>query len=294
MTAVRRITTAIGWIRHHKRRTLAIVSTPLLLGYVCLFFIVSCAGSPTDEWIELADGRALAYERFAGGDPEGGRLVLVHGAPANAVSWHRLLNQHRGRLPFREIVIIDRLGYGNSAADGQELTLAGHAASLLPFLEPMSSRAPILVGHSYGGPVVLRAAAEYTERVGGIVLVAGATDAEMNDAIWFRKLINGISLVVPEPWAIANRELLALTAENDAMQPLLDQVICPITVVHGEWDPVCPHDGTIAHLQSTCVNAAEVRVVSLPKTGHNIHLSDPEVIAEAVSAMVADVAGSEE
>mgnify|MGYP006422752319 CR=1 FL=1 len=98
-----------------------------------------------------------------------------------------------------------RLGYGNSTP-GHELSLEAHARSLEPFLTgTFSSDAqrgvrPILVGHSCGGPVALRAAVEYPDLVGGVVLVAGATDPYMQDSRWFRRLVNRVSLVVPEPW----------------------------------------------------------------------------------------------
>ena len=43
-----------------------------------------------------------------------------------------------------------------------------------------------------------------------LVLVAGACDAEMQDAIWARKLGVAFSFAMPDSWDAANRELLAL------------------------------------------------------------------------------------
>jgi len=151
-------------------------------------------------------------------------------------------------------------------------------------VRPLLTPGTILVGHSYGCPAALRAAADYPELVGGLVLVAGACDAEMQDAIWARKLGVAFSFAMPDSWDTANRELLALTDENDAMRDLLDRVVCPVVIVHGTWDPVCPHDGTVQYLQGALVNA-DVRVVSLKHAGHNLHLTHPEVVAREIAAV---------
>jgi pimeloyl-ACP methyl ester carboxylesterase len=212
----------------------------------------------------------------AEGGGGGRRVVLVHGAPADCSSWDRLIEQQAEALAGLEVIAVDRLGYGNSTS-GTETSLAAHAASLKPLLTPGT----VLVGHSYGGPVALRAAADSPELVGAVVLVAGACDAEMNDAVWARKLGDALSFAMPDSWATANRELLALTEENDAMRGVLARVVCPMVIVHGTWDPVCPHDGTVEYLRGALVNA-DVRVVSLKRAGHNLHLTHPEVVAREI------------
>jgi len=279
-TIARGLMRPLRWVWSHKRRTARYGGASIVAAYSCVFLLVSCASSPTDQSTALNSGDRIAYLTSNEDTGLPGKVVLVHGAPADATSWNKLITNHRGPLP-REAVAIDRLGYGNSTS-GRNTSLAQQAASLEPFLAPVHGRRPILVGHSYGGPVVLRAAVDYPDRVGGIVLVAGACDAYMNDSQWFRRSVDFIGIVVPEPWEVANAELLALTDENRAMESMLGRVVCPVVILHGTWDGVCPHDATIAYLQSRLVNAAEVRVVSLPRTGHNIHLSHPELIAEEV------------
>ena len=242
--------------------------------------LVSCATSPTDQSAALPSGESVAYLTDAHDTGVPGRVVLIHGSPADASSWSKLLKQERHALPA-DVVVIDRLGFGNSTP-GVQGSLAAQAAAAAAFLEPIDGSRPILVGHSYGGPVALRAAVDYPDRIGGIVLVAGACDAYMNDSQGLRRAIDAISLIVPEAWEVSNAELLALTDENRAMESLLSQVTCPVVILHGTWDPVCPHESTVAYLQDRLVNAAEVRVVSLERTGHNLHLSHPAQIAEEV------------
>lgn len=271
----------LRWIWRHKRLTAGAASLATLGGYGVLYAAVALHESPADQSAALPDGRKLSYLQGAAA-PEGApRVLLVHGAPADSSSWNRVLRDKAGALDGLDVLAVDRLGYGNSEP-GTEPSLQEHAASLAPLLAPGS----VLVGHSYGGPVALRAAAEYPDRVGGVVLVAGACDANMNDAQWARRAADAASFAIPETWAVANRELLALTDENDQMRELLARVTCPVVIIHGEWDPVCPHDGTVDYLSESLTNAADVRVVSLARAGHNLHLSHPAVIAREIRELV--------
>ncbi|MEM9111047.1 MAG: alpha/beta hydrolase [Planctomycetota bacterium] len=283
----RRVLKPMRWVWMHKRKSAGYFTALLIFAYTIVFVGVSCAKSPTDQamaypWVD-GETRQIAYLEREGGDPDGGRVVLVHGSPADAGSWMRLLEQ-ADRIESAQLIAIDRHGYGNSTG-GDELTLAGHAAAIEPLLAETNSRRPIIVGHSYGGPVALRTAIEYPERVGGLVLVAGACDAYMKDAQWFRRLIDAVRIVVPEDWERANRELLALTDENQAMEPMLDRVTCPVVIVHGTWDGVCPHDSTVAYLQGRLVNAASVRVVSIKRARHNLQLTHVDKVIEAINSI---------
>jgi pimeloyl-ACP methyl ester carboxylesterase len=271
------------WIWLNKLRSFGYGFGLLVLAYAGLFMLVSCSSSPTDKQITLGDGRVLAYSEHVGGSTDGPKVVLLHGAPTDASSWNKLI-ERRGEIHAGEICAVDRMGYGNSTNE-DELTLAGHAEAIAPLLHEDAGPRPILVGHSYGGPVALRLAADYPEQVGGVVLVAGACDAYMQDSQWFRRGLDGIRLIVPEDWERANRELLALTDENRAMEPLLDQVACPVVIVHGTWDGVCPHDSTVTYLQERLINAESVRVVSIKRARHNLQLTHLDEVINAINSI---------
>lgn len=279
-TALTRIVTTV---RRRWRRLGAILAATTLVIYGIVYGVVSAATSSTGLAVSLPGGESLAYREIQPGATDAPRVILVHGAPADADSWTRLIRAEAEGFADAEVLAVDRLGYGNSSTPLQT-SLAAHAASLEPLLTPGA----VLVGHSYGGPVVLRAAAEYGDRLGGIVLVAGACDPYMHDAVWFRRLVDSAGVLIPRPWHNANAELLALTDENLAMVGTLDRVTCPVVIVHGSWDPVCPHDGTVGYLRGALTNAAEVRVVSIRRAGHNLHLSHTGVVGEAIRTLLCD------
>ena len=261
-------------------RVLIILPVILICGYSILYVLEETKCSPTNQEMYLTDGRKVAYQYYPAVEEKAPRLVFVHGAPANASSWHKFRNKHRESL-LEELIFVDRFGYGNSDPK-QELSLADHAQSLTPFLSDSSARSKILIGHSYGGPVVLRTAADYPDQVNGIVLVAGATDPYMGDSKWFRRAVNRLSPIIPRSWATSNRELLALTDENKSMTDYLAEVKCPVVIVHGTWDPVCPYNGTVDYLNKELVHASLVKTITIEKGGHNLHLSHSGRILEAI------------
>lgn len=245
------------------RKALLALAVIVALPVAGIYTYDALDGSSASLSLQLPDGRTLAYTHAV--NPEAPRVVLIHGAPANSASWTKLTKH----LTDYDVIAVDRLGYGNSSPDA-ELSLGAHAASIAPLLTPGC----IVVGHSYGGPVALRIAADYPDRIAGIVLVAGATDPDMHDAQWLRRAGDAIPGLLPHTWKNANVELLALTDENDAMRPLLNRIRCRVAALHGTRDLVCPHDGTTAHLKRELVNAKNIRIESLQGAGHNLHLSE--------------------
>lgn len=253
----------------------AIVAVLLALCYSGVYVFEQSKISNTDSHITLSDGRQLAYRVVNDGAEK--VVYFAHGAPANASSWRKVENA----LPKKDYtyVFIDRLGYGNSDSN-YELSLEEHAKSIIELKRKRNDLPPTVVGHSYGGPVALSVAVHFPKEIAGIVLVAGACDPYMEDSIWFRKLVNQISFLIPDSWEHSNRELLALTQENQKLKSQVPDVVCPVSVLHGTWDAVCPFNGTIRYLKES-LSHTELRVTPLEKSGHNLHLSHSELVAES-------------
>ena len=94
-------------------------------------------------------------------------LVLLHGQPGSPADWQAVID----RLPEQlHAVAPDRPGYGASQypADG----FTGNALAALDDLDARGVRDAVLVGHSWGGGVALRAASLAPDRVRAVVLLA--------------------------------------------------------------------------------------------------------------------------
>jgi len=95
-------------------------------------------------------------------------IVFENGLGVGAETWSGVIDKLPGQL---RIVTYDRPGMGKSDADGASPT-PEHAASVLhAALCRVASRPYILVGHSWGGPLIRAFAGLYPSEVAGLVFI---------------------------------------------------------------------------------------------------------------------------
>lgn len=183
------------------------------------------------------DAHSVSY--LHAGDPEAPRVVFVHGTPGSAGAWAGFL---RAPLNGVESIAIDRFGFGRSTPKMPTPSLEEQAKAIEPFLVQREGRWPILVGHSLGAPIIARAAADYPGRVGGLVIVSGAMDPELEKVHWYQRVGEFwfIPPFLPELLRNSNRELIPLKEELEKLEPLLEKIDCPIAIIHGKKDRLVP------------------------------------------------------
>jgi len=165
------------------------------------------------------EGRTMNYVEV--GDPTKPMVVFVHGSPG---SWDAFIG-FLGYEPLVEnahVISVDRPGFGKSDRGKPERSLIKQAASIMPALEGNRSGKPaILVGHSYGGPVIAQMALDYPEKVGGLIMVAPSIDPELEKTKWFQIPADWLvfSWLVPKDLRTSNREILPLKGELEKLLP---------------------------------------------------------------------------
>lgn len=116
-------------------------------------------GRPVRERCTLA---GLAAQRWRPDLPTGPSVLLLHGAMDRGDSFARTAR----RLTGRDVVALDRRGYGRSAGLGTT-GVAGHADDVCAVLDELGGPW-VLAGHSLGGTVALAAAATGHAAVVGV------------------------------------------------------------------------------------------------------------------------------
>jgi pimeloyl-ACP methyl ester carboxylesterase len=101
-----------------------------------------------------------------GGD--GPPIVLLHGPPANATHWVRVIPD---LVKTHRVVVPDLPGHGASEVVDGPLNADAVLAWLGEVIERTCSAPPALVGHAVGGALAARFAADRGDRLAGLVLV---------------------------------------------------------------------------------------------------------------------------
>jgi pimeloyl-ACP methyl ester carboxylesterase len=148
-----------------------------LAGWLILLFLRSRGTAPPVTTLPLESEAALEdaaslEEPVAQEDPAPAalaarELVLLHGQPGSPADWTAVTA--RLPAPLRALAV-ERPGYGASPhpADG----FTSGARAVLDDLDARDVRSAVLVGHSWGGGVALRAAALAPDRIDAVVLLA--------------------------------------------------------------------------------------------------------------------------
>jgi pimeloyl-ACP methyl ester carboxylesterase len=127
-----------------------------------------------EKIVTLPDGRAI--RAVTAGEGTGPLIVFEAGMSAPGSSW--IHTQREVSARYRTLAY-DRAGYGGSDVDPHDRTLDRIVDDLTALLDALGETGPVvLVGHSWGGPIIRVFADRYPERVAGMVFV-DATLAEI-------------------------------------------------------------------------------------------------------------------
>jgi pimeloyl-ACP methyl ester carboxylesterase len=220
---------------------------------------------------------AVSYLRA--GDASAPRVILVHGTPGAAEGWADYL-----AAPFAgaEVVALDRPGFGASGPAGAVTSLAAQAAAVVA-LFPADRRPVVLVGHSLGGPVVARAAADRPERVAAVVFLAASLDPGLESIhpMQYFGAWAPVRGMLPRAIRNANAELMALEPELEALRPALKEIRSKVVIVHGTRDALVPVEN-VRYTEASLLGARCVKTTYLDGLDHFLPWNSQAAVREAV------------
>lgn len=189
-------------------------------------------------------------------------LFFVHGSPGSWDAFKEYLLDSSLRTHYR-MISVDRPGFGYSEF-GDAIDLEAQAVLLSALLKQINNNKPIcLIGHSLGGPMVIKLAGENpTLPITNVVMLAGSVDpAEEKPENWRNTLDHtALRYLIPGAMRPSNAELLMFKKDVDELAKDFPNIKCRVLLMHGDVDDFVPPGNSI-YAQKHLVNAKEVRIV---------------------------------
>lgn len=212
-------------------------------------------------------------------------VVFVHGSPGSLNNYYNSMFDSTLRSDF-EMISIDRPGFGFSDFGRSVPSLSEQARIIKPLLDSLKSsgRKVILVGHSYGGPLVGQITVMYPEIIDALVIVAGSIDPDLEPKEWWRKPANSIWVrwILPQVMVTSNQEILALKNDLENLKSSWKEIKKPVLVIQGEKDIlVDPANADFAEKEIT--SSRYFRVIRVPGVNHFIPFQQDSLITQALT-----------
>lgn len=229
------------------------------------------AGHEFTEWtLETRDGvRLPVWEVVNPGQPAGPVVILSH-------CWGGSRRESLQRLGFVQgrasrIIIWDMRGHGEAGPGIAQLGTA-EIDDLIMLMDRVGPERPfILYGYSMGAGVSICAAARDAQRTRVIGVIADGPYRWTREPVHALLTVNGLpSFPILN---IVHRALCVLIRglRNSERAQFARQLRCPLLVLHGADDPVCPLNSALEVAQA----APESEFVIIPAAGHlNLHQTD--------------------
>ncbi len=197
-------------------------------------------------------------------------LLFVHGTPG---SWEGFQNYllNKELLKHYRLIAIDRPGFGYSDF-GNAMNLAEQTTIITEWMDSINNnQSVILIGHSLGGPLVVKLAAARPQYTKALVILAGSLDpADEKPEKWRPVLFKTpLNLLVPGALRPSNEELWYLKKDLVIMKVDYEKITCPVYIMHGTKD-VLVNYSNVAYAKKMFTKADSVFVTTLENENHFI------------------------
>ncbi len=211
----------------------------------------------------------------------GTAVVFVHGSPGTWEAFRDYL-EHPELARQAQLIAVDRPGFGLSSRGRAEPSLEVQAARIEAAVAQIHNGPFVLVGHSLGGPVAARFAADFPSQTAGLVLVAPSLDPALERRRWFNVAasLRPVQWFLSVDWITSNREIWPHREELELLAPRLAAIEQPVIVIQGMKDNLVP--AANADFAERAFKRAQLEVRRYPNDGHFVLWQKPELVRGAV------------
>jgi pimeloyl-ACP methyl ester carboxylesterase len=213
-------------------------------------------------------------------------LFFVHGSPG---SWDAFSGymQDKDLLAKYRMISVDRPGFGysnfNKAQDLQE-----QSKLIIPIIKLLNNEKPMYaVGHSLGGPMIVKLQVDNPGIFDGLVLLAASVDPSAEKPEKWRPILykTPLNFFVPGALRPSNKELWYLKNDLKELDKHWEKITCPVWILHGDKDTFVPVSN-VDYLKQKLVSNKYVSVQILPGARHFIPWEQYNDIKETLLKLI--------
>lgn len=250
----------------------------------------------------VIDQNLISYVEIQG-QGNGPVLLFLHGWRSNKEVWQGIIKKFISLSADQHISLLalDLPGFGGSQGPKQPMAVGDYAEVVAEFIKNLELRNVILIGHSFGGRVGIKLAANYSSFIEKLVLVDSAgfampsskknlyrTAAKIVKPIFKPAFMQGLrkkiyqSIGAEDYVATPELQKTFVNVVSEDLSEDMGRVFCPTLIIFGENDEVTPK-GFGQRMQLKIKNS---KLKILPNAGHYSFLDQPEEFVEILSEFV--------
>ena len=230
------------------------------------------------------NGKSIRYIADKPLDESLPTVIFVHGAPGSSDNYYKHL-QDTALQKKANLISIDRLGYGYSDFKKSEVSIAKQAAMIEFVAQKYKHKKIVLVGWSYGGPIIGKMAIE-NQDYGHLIMIAPAVSPKDEKHFWFGNFAKwkATKWMAPRVFVVAEDEKLAHANELLKLENEWQKITTPITYYHGTKDGLVPYEN-MAFLQSK-IQDSILKCVTIDKGNHFIIFKEYDLIKKELLSVL--------
>ncbi len=274
-------------LKNLKRILLAFLISWLIFAQSCMRFRMSDRkaklefrekGIPVNFVTLEVDDATLHYVKT--GSDSLSSLFFVHGSPGSWDAFKQYMMDSALRSHFR-IISIDRPGFGFSDF-GKGYHLQDQSDLIYAIIKNEANNKPFhLIGHSIGGPVIVKLAQDHPADIASLTILAGSiSPVDEPKEIWrylFR--YSPLNFLMPGAFRPSNTEIVYFKKELHDLDKMYDRLTMPVTFIHGDADKFVTIKN-VAYGKKKLAGNAFVKSIIIPGAGHFIPWEHYDIIKQ--------------
>jgi pimeloyl-ACP methyl ester carboxylesterase len=210
------------------------------------------------------------------------KIVVITGAP----SWAEYWAQTMAELPMdRQMVVVDRPGYGASEPARPVADIRVQAEALAPVLEAARGQKVLLVGQSYGAAIAALMAEANPGKVASLVLLSGFFGEAGPTARWLLDMGAKAQKMIPRDLRHAVIEASGQRPQLAHAKRALARLTIPIHMIHGDKDDFAPIEAA-ERLANETVTRRPIQFVRTAGGNHFLNDGPAEQLIAALETCI--------